>query len=100
MVNKAFTNKKDADGFSVVCQFEAFSAERWSQNFNYQIEHRDDFKAFKQKAKLVVIGSKGKATFATVKKWVKENNPKEYFAKWRCDSPLHKDDCVDIYVIM
>ena len=98
MVNKAFANK-NVDGCSVVSKFEAFSAEQWSQNLGYQIAHQDDFKAFKQNAKLVVIGSKGKATFAAVKKWVKENNPKEYFAKWRCDSPLHKDDCVDIYVI-
>jgi len=99
MQHKAFVNKS-VEGFSVVAKFDDFSAEQFSNNFGYQITHREDFKSFKQQAKLVTIGSKSKPTFATVKKWLSENKPKQYFAKWRGDSALYKDDCVEMYVIM
>ena len=99
MQHKAFVNKS-VEGFTVVAKFDNFSAEQFSNNLGYQITHREDFKSFKQQAKLVIIGSKLKPTFATVKKWVSENKPKQYFAKWRGDSALYKDDCVEMYVIM
>lgn len=99
MQHKAFVSKS-VEGFSIVAKFDDFSAEQFSSNFGYQITHREDFQSFQQQAKLVTIGSKLKPTFATVKKWVRENKPKQYFAKWRGDSPLYKDDCVDMYVIM
>lgn len=99
MQHKPFVNKS-VEGFSVVAKFDDFSAEQFSKNMGYQITHREDFNSFKQNAKLVTIGSKRKPTFATVKKWVSENNPKQYFAKWHSDSALYKDDSVEIYVIM
>lgn len=99
MQHKSFVNKS-VEGFSVVAKFDDFSAEQFNNNLGYQISHREDFKLFKQNAKLVTIDSKQKPTFATVKKWVTENKPKQYFAKWRGDSPLYKDDCVEMYVIM
>lgn len=43
------------------------------------------------------IGCKGKANFATVKEWIKEHQPTQFYAKWKTDSTFCKDDSVRIY---
>lgn len=65
--------------------------------FGHQIDYRKKFKTFKDSAKLVNIGSKGKATLASVKTWIKDNKPSEYYAKWTPDSSSYKDDTIELY---
>jgi len=43
------------------------------------------------------VDAKGKPTMASVKKWVKDMNPSEFYAKWQKDSSSWKDDSVEIF---
>jgi len=54
---------------------------------------------FKKVAKKGHVGAKGKATLASVKAWIKENKPSQYYAKWQPDSSYYKDDTVEIFYI-
>ena len=47
--------------------------------------------------KTMHIGAKGIPTMKAVKKWVKDNNPIEFYACWPEDSSNYKDDSVLIY---
>ena len=42
------------------------------------------------------IDSKGKPTMKSVKEWVKQNKPTEFYARWKKDSSSYKDDSVEI----
>ena len=70
-----------------------------NKSFGQQMSDASKIKEFKEKAKLHTIGSKGKSTLASVKAWIKENKPSQYYAKWKSDSSSYKDDCVDIHFI-
>jgi len=48
-------------------------------------------------AKKGYVNAKGKATVASFKKWLKLYQPKEYYAKWRKDSPTWKDDSFEVF---
>lgn len=52
---------------------------------------------FKKSAKKGWVGAKGKPTLPAVKKWIKDNKPDQYYAKWEQDSSFYKDDSVEIY---
>lgn len=65
--------------------------------FGHQIDHRKKFKSFKDSAKSTHIDAKGKATLPAVKKWITENKPSEYYAKWQVDSKSYKDDVIEIF---
>ena len=66
-------------------------------SFGRICEEYDKINAFKDTGKQTWVGCKGKATLASVKKWIRENKPAEFFAKWRRDSDWWKDDSVEIY---
>lgn len=68
-----------------------------SSNFGDMVRINKALKEFKQDAKTTRIGAKGKATLASVKAWIKENQPSQYYAKWQPDSSFYKDDSVEIY---
>ena len=53
--------------------------------------------AFTATAKSYHVGAKGKATLAAVKKWLKEEKPSHFYAKWQVDSDNWKDDSVHIF---
>lgn len=93
--DKAFIGKSDGMNFAVkINGFDNMSLK--GGNFGTQVKLNGYLKKFKQGAKEVYIGSKGKATISSVKTWVKENNPTEFFAKWKPDSSFYKDDNVKI----
>ena len=96
MTNKQFICA-NLEGFSVVGKFKDFSAKDWATKPQFQIDNRDQFAKFKANAKSVHVGAKLKPTVPAVKKWVRENKPSQYYAKWRMDSELHKDDSVEIF---
>lgn len=52
---------------------------------------------WKKTAKTAWVGAKGKPTMSSVKAWVKDNNPTEFYAKWTADSGMYKDDSVEIF---
>lgn len=75
-------------------------------NFAYQIEgvtdaDRDykEVAEFTKTAKKGYVGAKGKATMPAVKKWVRENKPSQFYAKWKADSSMWKDDTVEIWYV-
>jgi len=66
-------------------------------NFGQQIDPSRKVKTWKDGAKKGYVDAKGKATLQAVKDWVKENNPKEFYASWESDSSSYKDDSVEIF---
>lgn len=87
------------DSFNYVVKVGGIDNTFPSKVFGQAMEDRKALVEWKKNAKFGCVGSKGKATLASVKRWVKENNPSEYYASWRADSSLYKDDCVDIYYV-
>lgn len=62
-----------------------------------QLDDARKVQAFKAQAKSTHVGAKHKATFATVKEWIKMMNPSQFYANWQSDSPTYKDDSVEIW---
>ena len=86
------------EGFSYAVQInELDSNEFFKQPFGRQLDDLRKAKSFMDTAKHIYVGAKHKPTIPTVKKWVRENNPTEFYAKWKSDSPLWKDDSVEIF---
>lgn len=69
------------------------------RGFGGVVDNRNIIKDFKDKAKKGYVGAKGKGTLPSVKKWVKENNPSQFYASWKADSSSWKDDSVEIFYI-
>ncbi len=93
---KHFIGKSDGMNFAV--QLEGFdNMSLKGGSFGDQVRMNKFLKPFKKEAKSTRVGSKGKATLASVKAWVKENNPSEFFAKWKPDSSSYKDDSIEIF---
>ena len=67
------------------------------RGFGGVVDNRNVIKEFKNTAKKAWVGAKGKPTLPAVKKWVKENKPSEFYASWKADSSMWKDDSVEIY---
>jgi hypothetical protein len=65
--------------------------------FGRQIDDAKKVMEWKKDAKKGYVSAKGKATLPAVKKWIKENNPSEFYAKWPMDSGSYKDDSVEIF---
>lgn len=57
-----------------------------TQNFGQQINSMKVVKDWKESAKKDYVGSKGKPTLSSVKNWIKENKPTEFYASWGSDS--------------
>jgi len=69
----------------------------YTKPFGRQLEEFKTVKTFTSKAKSEHVDAKGKSTLTAVKKWVKENNPKQFFAKWQKDTSSYKDDSVEVF---
>ena len=69
------------------------------RGFGGMIDLRPEMQRIKQNGKKVYVDAKGKATIKAVKDYVKEHKPKEFYARWKCDSSFYKDDNVEMYVI-
>lgn len=73
--------------------------EFYKQPFGRQIADRRLVSTFIECAKTERVDTKGKSTMATIKAWVKENKPQQFYASWQSDSELYKDDSVQIFYI-
>lgn len=88
-----------ADGMSYAVKLNGASPNNSfpQMGFGRIVDNRKLIGDFKASAKKGYVGAKGKPTLASVKKWVKENSPDEFYASWKADSSSYKDDSVEIY---
>lgn len=93
--SKAFIGKAGKKSYAV--KIEGIDNEFPLMNFGQQISYNKSVKEWKESAKKDYVDAKGKATLASVKAWIKENNPKEFYASWESDSSTYKDDSVEIF---
>jgi len=85
-------------GFNYVVSVESLNSnEFFMDSFGRQLDDLKKLKLWKETAKLGWVGSKGKPTMKSVKKWIKENQPIEFYARWEADCQFHKDDVVEIF---
>ena len=73
------------------------SQDFYKQPFGRQLSDLKKVKKFKETAKKNAIGSKGKPTMKSVREWYKENKPTEFYASWQKDSPMYKDDSIEVW---
>lgn len=86
------------DKMNYAVKIDGFDSSRMKgANFGVLVDLNRPLKAFKVEAKKAYVDSKGKATLASVKAWIKENKPSQFFAKWKPDSTNYKDDSVEIF---
>lgn len=69
----------------------------YTQIWGRQLSDIRKIEAWVKTAKRADIDTKHKASLATVKAWVKDNKPREFYAKWKKDSTWYKDDGVEIF---
>ena len=85
-------------GFNYVVKIDALSSnDFYNQSFGRQLDDLRKVQAFQSSAKSTHVGAKGKATLQAVKDFIKDHNPSEYFAKWKQDASMYKDDSVEIW---
>ena len=92
--SKGFIGKIDGKNYAVL--IDGAPQLTSGSNFGDLARLNKVLRTWKEDAKTDHVGAKGKATLAAVKKWVKENNPSEYWATWTPDSSHYKDDVVKI----
>jgi hypothetical protein len=86
-----------SDGFSYAVSLNGVDNEFFKQPFGRQLDAMKKVKEFTANAKKGYVGAKGKSTLASVKEWVKLNQPTQFYAKWKSDSSSYKDDSVEIH---
>jgi len=71
----------------------------YSQPFGRSMADRKLVKSFIEdsETKTTHIDAKGKSTLSSVKLWIKENKPSEFYATWKKDSSNYKDDSVKLF---
>jgi len=87
----------DSDGFSWAVQLEGVDNEFPKMPFGRRMDDEKKAIEFSKSAKKGYVGAKGKSTLASVKKWIKEKSPSQFYAKWKSDSSMYKDDSVEIF---
>jgi len=87
-----------SDGFSYAVNIPTLDSNEFlKMPFGRQLDDSRKVGEWKKTAKKAYVGAKGKGTLPSVKKWVKENKPSEFYAKWKMDSSSWKDDSVEIF---
>jgi hypothetical protein len=89
-----FGSDKD---FSYAIKIDGIPSDFITMPFGRKTEYNKVIKEFQDKAKTNYVDAKGKGTLPSVKKWVKEEKPNQFFAKWKKDSSSYKDDSVKIW---
>ena len=94
---KQWIGKTDGKSFAV--KIEGVDPEFPKLPFGRQLGENKKVQAFKAKAKKCYVGAKGEATLSAVRAWIKERQPKQFFARWQSDSKFYKDDSVEIWIV-
>ena len=88
------------DGFSYAVKIDGLSSnDFWKRGFGAMVDEADTLRDFRSRAKKGYADAKGKDTLRSVRAWVKQNRPSQFYARWKSDSPMYKDDSVEIYYI-
>lgn len=86
-----------SEGFNYAVNIDSLdSNEFFKEPFGRRMGDMRKVNEWSKTAKKGYAMSKGKPTMASVKKWVKEMNPSEFYARWQKDSIMYKDDSVEI----
>ena len=89
-----------SEGFSYAVKVDGLSSnDFYKRGFGAVVSEASTLKRFKEKAKKGHVRAKGKDTLRAVRAWVKENRPSQFYARWKSDSPMWKDDSVEIYYL-
>jgi len=70
-----------------------------NMSFGRGLADRRKVEEFKEKATKMYIDAKGKPTLRSVKEFIRDNRPAQFYAKWQPDSHMYKNDSVEIYVM-
>ena len=92
---KPFFGKSEGNSFAV--NIISIDNEFPTKSFGQRLGDMKKVGVWKKTAKTAHVGSKGKATLPSVRRWVKENKPVEFYAVWKSDSNSYKDDSIEIY---
>ena len=82
------------DGFTWAVRVDGIDNEFFKQAFGRRLDDQKKAKAFAETAKKHWVGAKGRSTLAAVKAWVREEKPKQFYAMWKSDGPMWKDDSI------
>ena len=94
-MGKAFYGTKGEQ--KLACKLDFVSCNDFPfQLFGRVLADHQKVREWQTKAKKEYIDSKGKAGMASVKKWIKENNPSQFYILWK-ESNFYKDDTLQIY---
>ncbi len=86
----------EAKGYKYAVKIDGVDGKRYINSFKEQVAKKSIVDKFLRNARKGYVDAKGKSTMAAVKRWVKENNPSQYYAKWR-EGAGYKDDVIEIY---
>jgi len=86
------------DGMSYAVKVDSLdSNEFFKQPLGRQLDDAKRLRTWKDGANTAWVGAKGKSTMSAIRRWIKENKPAEFYAKWKSDAPIYKDDSVEIH---
>ncbi len=83
--------------FNYAVKVDDVNGEFFKQPFGRQLDDMKKIKQFMKTSKSYHVDAKGKATLASVKKWISTFKPEQVFAKWQKDSSYNKSDNVQVY---
>lgn len=87
----------NSEGMSYAVKIDDVPNDFFKLPFGRKIEYLRIIDSFKNNAKSTHIDAKGKNTMTALKNWVKMVKPKQFYAKWKKDTKMYKDDVVKIY---
>ena len=88
----------EADGFYFAVQIDSLERnDFFTQPFGRSIGDMKKAQTWAETAKTGYVDAKGKNTMPAVKKWIKDNKPTEFYARWKKDKlGEYSDDSVEI----
>lgn len=89
-----------SDGNNYAVKIDKLSSnDFYSQSFGRSMADRKLVRSFTEdpETKTTHVNAKGKATLSSVKSWIKDIKPSEFYATWRKDSSSYKDDSVKLF---
>ena len=93
--SKAYFGK--SDGFNWAVQIDGVDNKFPTMPFGRRMDDQKKAVEFIKSAKVSHAGAKGKPTMAAVKEHVKEIGAAEFYAKWKPDSAMNKEDSVEVF---
>ena len=94
--SKPFIGK--ASGFSYAIKIDSLDSNDFpTKPFGRQLDDQRKVKDWIKGAKKTFVGAKGKPTIPEVRRFIKSSGFNEFYAKWKSDSSIWKDDSVELF---